>query len=196
MLTVTKYDVSDITDTKSVYQDRSGVYVIQSPLRCPHPSPEHLPDARIKIFSFGIPRSSATVLLRCQMTIFSMDRDRIFRFDQGIDQLDLLLAGMSGYVGILEDNLRTLHGELVDNLGYCLLISRNRVGTENDRIIRLDRDLLVDICSHTGQSRHGLALASCRDQDCLLIRIILQLVDLDQCILRDTLNNQVLTPLR
>ena len=81
------------------------------------------------------------MLLCGQMTVFTMYRDRIFRFDQGIDQFDFFLAGMSGNMDILEDNLCTLHGKFVDNLGYCLLISRDRVGTENDRIIWLDRDL-------------------------------------------------------
>ena len=147
---------------------------------------QNIPGCQDKDIFFRDPKILYNMLLRCQMTIFSMDRDRISRFDKGIDQFDLFLAGMSGNVDILEDNLRTLHGELVDNLGYCLLISRDRVGTENDRIIWLDRDLLVDICSHTGKSRHGLTLASCRDQDYLIIRVILDLVDLDQCILRDT----------
>ena len=63
---------------------------------------------------------------------------------QRIDQFDLFLAGMSGYMGILENHLRTLHGQFIDHLGHCLLIARNRVGAENNRIIGLDGDLLVD----------------------------------------------------
>ena len=44
-----------------------------------------------------------------------MNRDCIFRFYQRIDQLDFFLAGMSGNMDILENNLRTLHGKLIDN---------------------------------------------------------------------------------
>ena len=87
---------------------------------------------------------------------------------------------------ILEDNLRTFHGKFIDNLGYSLLISRNRVGAENNRIVWFDRDLLVDVGCHTGKSRHGLTLASCCDQNHLIIRIILDLIDLDQSVFRNT----------
>ena len=101
---------------------------------------------------------------------------------QGIDQLDFFLAGMSGNMDILEDNLGTFHGKLIDNLGYSLLISWNRVRAENNGIVWLDCNLLVDACCHTGKSRHGLTLASCCDQNQLFIRIILHLVDLDQSV--------------
>ncbi len=87
------------------------------------------------------------MFLCSQMTVFTMDRNCIFRFYKGVDQLNLLLAGMSGYMDILENNLCTLHGQFVDNLGNCLFISGNRIGAENDGIVRLDRDLLVDIAA-------------------------------------------------
>ena len=45
------------------------------------------------------------MFLSGKMTVFSMYRNRVFRTDQRIDQLDLLLTGMSGYVNILENNL-------------------------------------------------------------------------------------------
>ena len=120
------------------------------------------------------------------MTIFTMYRNCIFRLHKGVDQLNLLLAGMSGYMCILENNLCTFHGKLVDNLGYSLLITWNRMRAENNCIIRFNGNLLVDISSHTGKSSHGLALTSCSDQNKLLIRIVLYLVDLDQSLVRNT----------
>ena len=115
-----------------------------------------------------------------------MNRDRIFRFYQRIDQFQFFLTCMTGYMCILENNLGTFHRKLVDNLGYSLLITWNRMRTENNCIIRFNGNLLVDIGSHTGKGSHGLALASCSDQNKLLIRIVLYLVNLDQSLIRNT----------
>ena len=57
VLTVTKYDISHITNAKSVYEDRTcmnaschlGILSVQL---------QNISGRRIKIFSFGIPRSS------------------------------------------------------------------------------------------------------------------------------------------
>ena len=43
----------------------------------------------------------------------------------------------------------------------------------------------MNICCHTGQSCHRFSLASGCDQNGLLRRIILKLVDLDQCLIRN-----------
>ena len=55
------------------------------------------------------------MFLRCQMTELSMDRNRIFRVYQRINQLDFFLAGMSGYVRVLENNFRAFSGKVVDD---------------------------------------------------------------------------------
>ena len=100
-----------------------------------------------------------------QMLVFTMHGYCVLRMDQGIDQLDLFLAGMSGYMSILENNICPLLEELVDHMGNCFFISRDRVGTEDHGIARQDRDLFVQVCRHTGQCCHGLALASGGDQE-------------------------------
>lgn len=76
------------------------------------------------------------------MTVLSMYRNGILRFYQGVDQFDLFLTGMTGYMYVLENNVCTLHGKLIDNTGNCLFISRDQVGTEHDRIVRFDRNFL------------------------------------------------------
>ena len=43
----------------------------------------------------------------------------------------------------------------------------------------------MDISRHTGESRHRLALASCSDQDYLVVRVILDLIDLHKSLVRD-----------
>ena len=118
------------------------------------------------------------------MTVLAVNRDCVFRFHKGIDQLQILLAGMSGNMCILEDNLCAFCRQLIDHAGNRLLISRDRVGTEDNRIVRLNRHLSVNIRGHTGQSRHGLSLASRCDKHHLLGRIVLHLVNLNQGVLR------------
>ena len=111
--------------------------------------------------------------VRYKMAVLTVYRKCKLRMQQGVDQLDLLLAGMAGYMGIFGDHLNTAHSQFVDDLGYLLLIARDRGGAHNDDIVRLDGYLAVHAGCHTRQRRHGLTLASCGDQDCLLIRIIL-----------------------
>ena len=54
-----------------------------------------------------------------------MYRDRVFRFYQGVDQLDFLLAGMSGYVNVLEYDVGTLCRQFVDDVRNGFFISRD-----------------------------------------------------------------------
>ena len=108
-----------------------------------------------------------------------MNRNRVFRTHQSVDQLDLFLTCMAGYVGILIDYFGALHGQFVDNLGHGLLIAGNRSGAEHYHIGRFNRYLFVGASRHTGKGRHGFSLASCGDEHGLLVRIILQLVDIN-----------------
>lgn len=45
-----------------------------------------------------------------------MYRNGVFRFYQGVDQFDFLLAGMSGYVNVLEYDVGTLCRQFVDDV--------------------------------------------------------------------------------
>ena len=107
------------------------------------------------------------------MLVLSVYRDRILRMYQRIDQFDLFFAGMSGNMHILEDHVGSLFAEFIDDIGYRLFISRDRMGTENDGIVWLDGYLAVGAICHTRQSCHRLALAAGRDQYRLFIRVIL-----------------------
>ena len=120
-----------------------------------------------------------------QMAVLSVHRNRIFGMHKRIDQLDLLLAGMSRHMSILEDHIGALGGQLVDNLRHRFLIARNRIGTEDNRISRHDMNLPVQVLRHPGQSSHGLSLASRGDQDRRLRRIVMQLLNIDERILRN-----------
>ena len=92
---------------------------------------------------------------------------------------------MSGYVGILEDNVRTFHAQFIDNLGYCLFIAWNGIGTENNSIVWFDGHFFVNAGCHSGEGSHGLSLAARGDQRNLLIRVIPKLVDLNERLVRN-----------
>ena len=183
MLTVTKNDISYISYTKSVYQDCSCVY--SACYLCTLAVKlQNISGCKDKDILFGDSKFLNHIFLCGQMSVFTMNRDCIFRFYQRIDQLDFFLAGMSGNMDILENNLRTLHGKLIDNLGYRFLISRNRIRTEDNRIVWLYRHFSVHVRRHSRQSRHRLSLTSGCDKNHFLRRIILHLIDLDQCVFR------------
>ena len=111
-----------------------------------------------------------------------MHGHRILRMDQRVDQLDLFLTGVSGYMGILKNNICALAKQFIDDLGNRLLISRDRVGGENNRISRADGDLAVHVVGHTGQGCHTLALASGGDDHLLFIGIIFHLFQIHQSV--------------
>lgn len=74
--------------------------------------------------------------------------------------------------------------KFVDHTGNRLLISRNRIRTEDNRIVWLYRHFSVHVRRHSRQSRHRLSLTSGCDKNHFLRRIILHLIDLDQCVFR------------
>ena len=119
-----------------------------------------------------------------KMFIFSMYRNCVFRVDERINKLDVFLTGMTRYMNILENNFSTFSHQFVDDSGYGLFISRDRAGTEYDRIIWLNGNFSVHARCHAGKRSHRFSLASRCDNDGLFIRIIAKLVCLDQYIIR------------
>ena len=96
MLTVTKYDITDITNPQTIYKDRTCMnragncctVCIQL---------QNITGSKDKDILFRNTKIFYDMFLCSQMTVLTMDRNGIFRFYEGVDQLDLLLAGMSGY---------------------------------------------------------------------------------------------------
>ena len=87
-------------------------------------------------------------------------------------------------MGILENNIRTLAEEFVDNLGNGFFIAGNGIGRKDNRISRSDGNFLVHVGRHTGKRRHAFALAAGGDDNLLLVGIILQLVYIDKGLVR------------
>ena len=104
VLAVTQYNVSDIAHTKTVYQDAAVLYMI------------HNLAGILADFHNITGRHNEHILLRnadrrcdgavCyKMAVLTVYRKRKLRMQQGVDQLDLLLAGMAGYMGIFGEHL-------------------------------------------------------------------------------------------
>ena len=184
MLSVAHYNISNISDAKTIDKYRSNLHFIY-----------HI-CAFIIQFQYISGRKHKNILFRdtklfCNsglgdtVFVFSMDRDGIFRANQRIDQFHLFLAGMTGYMGIVENNLCALNIQVIDNSGNSFFISRNRIGTEYDQVIWHDLNLTVHAACHTGQCCQRLSLASCCNQNRFLRRIIFQLFNLNQRIIRN-----------
>ena len=184
MLSISQYYISDITDTQTVDQNSSyGYSAIDLGLFLA--DFQYISGGQDEDIVLTDAQTLCNLGLCLQMLVFTMHGYCVLRMDQGIDQLDLFLAGMSGYMSILENNICAFAEQLVDDLGDGLFIARDGVGGEDYGIPRTDRDLTVHIVGHTGQGCHTFALASGGDNHLLLIGIILHLIQIHQCILGD-----------
>ena len=184
MLAIPQDNISHISYPKTIYQKRAGLYMAGhlGRLLIQLQNIPCLQDKDMIVIESQIPGDPRLTL---QMTVFAVNRNGILRLHQRVDQLDLFLAGMAGYMCILEDHVRSLHGQLVNHLGNCFFIARNGIGTENHRISRLDNHLLMHVEGDSGKRRHGLSLASRSDQHYLIIRIIFHLFQINQRIFRN-----------
>ena len=179
MLTVADHDVAHIADTEPVDENPAGLYFADDSCRLitdlQHVSRMKEPDPLLRD-----PEGFRDMSLSLKMSPLSVHRDRVLRPDQRIDELDVLLAGVSGNMRILENHFRSDLGQLIDDIRDGFLVARNRMGGEDDPIAGHNLDLLMNIGRHSRQRRHGLALAAGRHQHGFLRRIILQIIQLDQ----------------
>ena len=126
VLSIPQNDISYISHTQAIYQNRARVYMIHY-FRAVSAQLQHISRGEDEnIFLFD-PKTVGQICLCFQMTVFAMYRNRVFRPDQRINQFNFLLTGMTGYMRVLENDVCSLHGELIDHSGYRFLISRNRL---------------------------------------------------------------------
>ena len=183
-MSISQDDAAHVPDAQSVHQDPACLHLSGDPAgilrELDHIARGHEQDVLLR-HADGL----RDLHLGLAVTVLAVHRNRELRPQQGVHQLDLLSAGMAGHMGILEQDLGALDGELVDHTVHRLLIARDRVRTHDDHVVGADGHLPVISVRHPGKSRHALALASCGDQHRLLRRIVLQLLDIDQGVLRD-----------
>ena len=94
MLSVTQYDISDISDAESIHQYSSRRYGSVDPagIRCKLDDITQLGDKNILRRHAQRLRQLGMLL---QMTVFPVDRNEKFRFYKSMDEFQLLLAGMT-----------------------------------------------------------------------------------------------------
>ncbi len=72
-----------------------------------------------------------------QHALFSVDRDEELGLDQGVDDLQLLLAGVARHVegpGVLADHLGLFPVKLVDDVIHGILVARDGRGRDDDPV--------------------------------------------------------------
>ena len=125
MPSVTQNNISDIADTESVNENAAGLYMIDH-ICAALTDLEHISCVEHHNVLLRDAERNRKLLLCHSVAVLTVDRDRIFRTYQRINEFDLLLACMPGYMGILGNYGRALHGEFVDDSRYGFLISRDR----------------------------------------------------------------------
>ncbi len=190
MLPVTQHHITHIADAQAVHKDTAHRHT-SGHICLIFIQLQHIAGGQNKDIILVNPQILCNFSLSLQVLVLSVYRNRIPGMHQGIDQLDLLLTGMSRYMSILEDHVRPLAQQLIDNPGHRLLIARDGVGRKDDRVPMAYGDLLMHIAGHTAQRRHTLSLAAGGDDHLLLVGIVFQLVDLNQRIFRDADTAQI-----
>ena len=81
-----------------------------------------------------------------QMAVFTVDRDKIFRFDQIMYQLQLFTAGMAGdmyLTGFFVKNFSPAAVKVVDQVADRFFVAGDKLGGEDDGVTFFQCDLLV-----------------------------------------------------
>ena len=118
-----------------------------------------------------------------QHALLAVDGDEELGLDQGVDDLQLLLAGVARNVqGALPlvEHLGPLAVELVDDVADGVLVAGDGGGGDDDAVPVLDVHLAVGGEGHAAQSGHGLALAARGDDTHLVLGQGLDLVQVHE----------------
>ena len=190
MLAVAQDDISDIADTQSVDQDIADLDLLADSCAV-FRELEHIARTENENILFLVSKRAGDFGLCLEVAEFTVDRDGVSGLDQVIDQLDVLLTGVSGCVHILADNISTLQQEFIDHGGDCLLVARDGAGGKDNRIVGADGHFAVHAVRHAAEGCHALALAAGGDDHGLLSRIIPELINVDQGIVRHVQNVEI-----
>ena len=120
------------------------------------------------------------VLVKLQHALLAVERDKVLRTRERVNDLELLLTGVTGdvkHIGAVIDDLDALSEQLVDDTGNGVFVAGDRGSGNDDAVSRTDLDLLVLGKRHAVERGHLLALRAGRDDDLLVKRHGLDLVD-------------------
>ena len=107
-----------------------------------------------------------------QHPLLAVEGDEEPGLREGVDDLQLLLAGVAGHVehvGPIIDHLDALAEQLVDDPGHRHLVAGDGAGGDDDLVPGADLHLLVLREGHAVQGAHLLALGAGGDDDLLVL---------------------------
>ena len=184
MLTVPQHNVAHVAHAQTIHQNGSHGNLPHH-LRAVLPKFQHVSGGKHENILLLHAQTLGDLCLSLQMLELPVYGNSVFGTYQGIDQLDLLLTGMSRHMGILKDHVRPLPQQLVDDLCDGLFVAGYGIGGKDHGISRPHGNLPVHPPGHAAQGGHALPLTARGDNHLLLVRIILQLIDLYQGIFRN-----------
>ena len=125
--------------------------------------------------------------MNLQHTLLAMHGDEVLGLCERVDDLELLLAGVARnvqHIRAVVDDLDSLAEELVDDARDGVLVAGDGARRNDDAVAGADLDLLVLGERHAVQGGHLLALRAGGDDDLLVKRHRLDLVDVDHGVFR------------
>ncbi len=134
------------------------------------------------------PHTSSQLSMLDQMTVFAMNRHETVWPSQRQHQFQFFLTGVAGNMhlaGLFIKNFGATPIEQVDQAADGLFVSGDKLGGQNDRITRFQRQLSIVIHSHARQYAQRLALAAGSDHHHFAARQIAQFPQLDKSLRRD-----------
>ena len=115
-----------------------------------------------------------------EVALLAVDRDKELGPNQGVDDLQLVLAGVAGDVegaGVLADHLGLFPVQFVDDIVDGALVAGDGGGGDDHPVPGLDLHLLVGGEGDAEEGGHGLALAAGGDDAHLVLGQGLDVVD-------------------
>ena len=181
MLTVAQNDRSDVADAETVDKDlaRGDRLALLDAVLADLDHPADIADVDV-LRRHTHRHRERTVLL--EHLLLAVDGNEVLRLDQRMDELQLLLARVTGDVHLVHAliyDLTPALQELVDDVADGALVAGDGLCGNDDEIARADRDLAVVGISHARERGHRLALRAGGREDDLLRRIVFELVDIN-----------------
>ena len=134
---------------------------------------DHTADLRDAHIFCGQSHLNSQLAVDLQMPLFAVGGNEELGLAQSVDDLQFLLAGVTGDVQSLTfliHYFRTLAVQLVDDLGYRFLVAGNCGSGNDDPVAGYNVDLLVGGKGHPVQGRHILALRTGGDDNNFVFR--------------------------